>query len=187
MSGFQTGPDGRPQIVPGKPSCVFCGDAGWTWETDLYGEAVKEPCFRCDAFDKRVAAQAPIVNKPVLPYAGTSGWSGSTTSRERAERDDRQGKTTERQNIVLRALANVAEHGATWKELGEAFGWHHGQASGTLSVLHKAGKVARLKNRRARCEVYVLPQFVMDRETSPYRANSKKEHTCTACGHKEVV
>lgn len=164
----------------------YCGGKGWTWETDLYGDATREPCFSCAAFEVK-AKQQRQVERPALPYAGSSGWSGSDTSRERAERDDRSGRTTDRQNQVLRALANLAEHGATWKELAEAFGWHHGQASGPLSALHKVGKVARLKNRRARCEVYVLPQFVLGRETSPYRANSRKQHTCSACGHKEVV
>jgi len=160
----------------------YCGGKGWTWITDLFGEPEKEPCDNCDAFSKAAAK-----HKTVLPYAGSSGWSGSTTSKERADRDDRSGKTTERQTMVLRALSKVGEYGATWKELGAAFGWHHGQASGALSVLHKAGRIERLKNRRLRCEVYVMPEFVLGRETSPYRPNSKKQHTCTACGHKEVV
>jgi hypothetical protein len=45
---------------------------------------------------------------------------------------------------------------------------HHGQASGALSVLHKEGRIARLTERRNRCAVYVLPEYVQGRETSPH-------------------
>lgn len=106
------------------------------------------------------------------PYAGTSGWSGSATSRERAERDDADGTTTERQRAVLALLSDRRWVGATYAEVGRTYGWHHGQASGALSVLHKAGRVARLaKHRRGRCAVYVLPEHVQDRTTAPYRPN----------------
>lgn len=102
---------------------------------------------------------------PVLPYAGTSGWSGSDTSRERAERDDVDGTTSRRQGRVIFALANEGVLGMTVKELRAEFGWHHGQASGVLSVLHKVGSIDRLVERRDRCAVYVLPQFRLGRDT----------------------
>lgn len=106
------------------------------------------------------------------PYAGTSGWSGSDTSRERAERDDMDGTTTARQRAVMALLSDRRWLGATYAEVGRTFGWHHGQASGVLSVLHKTGHVARLADvRRDRCAVYVLPEHVQDRATAPYRPN----------------
>lgn len=117
----------------------------------------------------------------VLPYAGSSGFSGSQTSRERAHRQDSTGETSERQKAVLRALSNAGERGATWKEIGEAFGWHHGQASGVLSGLHKADLISRIKERRQRCEVYVLPFFVNGRDESPYKRN-KRTVACPNCG-----
>jgi hypothetical protein len=102
---------------------------------------------------------------PVLPYAGTSGYSGSVTSEERARRDDADGTTSHRQAQVVAFLAERQGYGATFREVGERFGWHHGQSSGVLSVLHKAGRIDRLAERRDRCEVYVLPAYVDDRET----------------------
>lgn len=105
---------------------------------------------------------------PLLPYAGTSGWSGSDASRERAETEDRDGTTTRRQSQVIFLLAGEGALGATWKEVADRLGWHHGQASGALSVLHKEGKVDRLTTRRNRCSVYVLPQFRLGRDAAPH-------------------
>ena len=122
----------------------------------------------------------------VLPYAGSSGFSGSETSRERAERQDSTGETSERQKMVLRALSNAEERGATWKEIGEAFGWHHGQASGVLSVLHKAGLVSRITERRLRCQVYVLPFYLDGRTEAPYKRN-KRAVACPNCGHEVIA
>lgn len=103
---------------------------------------------------------------PETPYAGTSGWSGSQTSRERAETEDRGGVTSQRQEQVLAGLGMVGTRGLTWKELAGSQGWHHGQASGALSTLHKTGHIARLTERRDRCQVYVLPEHVNGRETA---------------------
>lgn len=104
---------------------------------------------------------------PLLPYAGSSGWSGSDTSRERADRDDSTGKTTKRQREILRYLRRRENIGTTWKELADWYGWHHGQASGSLSNLHKGGLIVRLKDtRRDRCAVYVLPEYAGGREVA---------------------
>lgn len=108
---------------------------------------------------------------PLLPYGTnppTSGWSGSDTSRERAEHDDTTGTTRQRQALTLTSLRDSGPNGLTWKELGDARHWHHGQASGVLSVLHKEGRIARLAERRNKCEVYVLPEHVDGRDTKPH-------------------
>lgn len=105
---------------------------------------------------------------PSLPYAGTSGWSGSDTSHERAVNADREGTTSKRQTAALSFVAARRWQGVTWKELGTHFGWHHGTASGVLSVLHKDARIARVKDRRDRCEIYVLPEYVGDRETAAH-------------------
>jgi imidazolonepropionase-like amidohydrolase len=109
----------------------------------------------------------------LLPYAdaeagASSGHSGSDTSAERAHRDDADGTTAARQLQTIRLLDAAGQHGLTWHELARAADWHHGQASGVLSVLHKAGRVERLTERRRRCLVYVLPTHVADRETAPH-------------------
>lgn len=108
------------------------------------------------------------MNEPITPYAGTSGWSGTDTSRDRAIHDDHDGTTSRRQRLVLHALSGAGRYGRTWRELADETGMHHGQASGTLTVLHKVGRVSRLSHKRDRCRVYVLPEYVDGRETEPY-------------------
>lgn len=117
---------------------------------------------------------------PFMPYAGTSGWSGSDTSELRARSEDANGTTAKRQRIVLDYARQQQSLGITWKDLADLFGWHHGQASGALSVLHKAGELDRLAETRSRCKVYVLPRYVNDRPTEPHKSN--RPHVCPNCG-----
>jgi hypothetical protein len=51
-----------------------------------------------------------------LPYNGSSGWSGTDTSEERAKEADSTGRTAEVQTFVFRYLLWQRSHGATWKE-----------------------------------------------------------------------
>lgn len=106
------------------------------------------------------------LNQPLLPYAGTSGWSGSETSRQRAREQDSSGATLSRQKIVLELLDGCGAAGMTWKELAEQTGWHHGSASGVLSVLHKGDLIERLLTKRNRCAIYVSPHYVYMRLTA---------------------
>jgi len=117
------------------------------------------------------------LEQPLLPYAGTSGWSGSDTSRERARSQDQDGTTVSRQNAVLELLEGHGHKGLTWKELSDLTGWHHGSASGVLSVLHKAGLIERLTLKRNRCAVYVSQGNSYGRPTS-----IRKTKTCKHCG-----
>jgi hypothetical protein len=118
---------------------------------------------------------------PLLPYAGTSGWSGSSTSHARALEADRSGETSRRQAEVIRFLADRGTTGATWRSVGEALGLHHGSSSGVLSVLHKEGRICRLSETRGRCKVYCLPEYVDDRATEEHR--SRAARSCPNCGH----
>lgn len=122
------------------------------------------------------------MNQAALPYAGTSGWSGSETSKDRALTEDSLGVTAERQRKVLNELQFAGEIGLTWKELADLYKWHHGQASGVLSVLHKEGMISRLTIRRNKCAVYVLPNQVKGREIA---SHGRKKHTCSNCGFTE--
>lgn len=117
---------------------------------------------------------------PVLPYAGTSGWSGSDTSEERARRADSDGTTSARQAATLRLLDAAGHRGLTWRELADQLNLHHGSASGVLSVLHKAGRIARLAERRTRCKVYVSIDHVGGRYTEAPSSNAV--HHCPNCG-----
>lgn len=117
------------------------------------------------------------LDAPILPYAGTSGWSGSETSKERAINFDQSGRTTVIQRTTLKAISQSGETGLTWKELSEITGWHHGIASGTLSVLNKTGELVRLKERRNRSSVYVHPIYQVGRPIA-----ERKTKSCKHCG-----
>ena len=113
-----------------------------------------------------------------LPYNGTSGFSGTDTSEVRARGADRSGKTALRQAQALTLLANRHTNGLTWKELSEATGLHHGTASGVLSVLHKVGRIARLKETRNGCKIYVYLSCIYGRLTEL----QGKKKSCPHCG-----
>lgn len=120
------------------------------------------------------------MSEPTLPYpeaggGGTQGWSGSDTSHERAERERDDGTVARRQRETLMTLGEAGSRGLTWRELGVIRGWHHGQASSVLSVLHMDGRIARLVERRDRCHVYVLNEYVNDRPTQPHGGRRGKQ------------
>lgn len=104
---------------------------------------------------------------PVRPYAGTSGWSGSDTSRARAEHADTTGITGRRQQQILVLLDDARGRGMTWREIGEQIDGHHGSISSALSTLHKAGAIARLAIARDGCAIYVGLDHVGERTTVP--------------------
>ena len=115
-----------------------------------------------------------------LPYAGTSGWSGTDTSEQRAISDDANGITKSRQTLTMLYLFNQKVNGTTWKELANHLGWHHGTASGVLSVLHKEGRISRLLDKRNGCRVYVINDYVAGRATD---MQGRKPKACPNCGH----
>jgi hypothetical protein len=116
-----------------------------------------------------------------LPYAGTSGWSGSATSYERADKLDKSGATARYQKMLLDDLEQAGNQGLTSREWGEMHNMEHQTYSSVPSVLHLAGYVVRLTQRRNRHQVYVLPKWVNGREESPH--NSNKVKVCANCGH----
>lgn len=120
---------------------------------------------------------AEALELPLTPYAGTSGWSGTTTSHDRAIQEDSNGTTKDRQSYTLRIVTASKTYGITWRELADATGWHHGQASGVLSVLHKEGLIARLTEKRGKCAVYVGVNSVQNRTLSV-----RKTKSCKHCG-----
>jgi len=104
----------------------------------------------------------------------TAGWSGSETSHERALGEASDGTMRKRLQEVYGNVYAMGPHGLTVSELRTITGLHHGQASSALSVLHMQGVLARLKERRDRCEVYVARDMVNGREESPHRRNKPK-------------
>lgn len=123
-------------------------------------------------------AQLQNQNQPELPYSGTSGHSGTDTSKERALHADRSGKTALRQAQALTLLSQRGLQGLTWKEYSDITGLHHGSASGVLSVLHKSGRIARLNETRNRSKVYVDVRFIQGRRIE----KQGKQKCCPHCG-----
>ena len=119
-----------------------------------------------------------LLNQPQLPYNGTSGHSGTETSKARAIHADRSGKTAMRQAQALELLNQMGNSGLTWKEFSVITGLHHGTASGVLSVLHKAGRIARIKESRNGCKVYVGLNWVENRIIEKQGRNK----CCPHCG-----
>ena len=115
-----------------------------------------------------------------LPYNGSSGHSGTDTSKDRADHADSSGDTRKRQAAVLKILGALGTIGATWKEMAIFTEWHHGTVSGALSVLHKEGRISRLLETRDRCRVYVLNEYVSGRETD---SQGRKPKECPNCGY----
>lgn len=115
------------------------------------------------------------------PYAGTEGFSGTDTSRDRAE--SKAASARRRQRAMLGFLAVQGRHGATVVDVKRAARLtgrpapefeHHGTASGTLSILHRAGKVARLVETRDKAHVYVLPEHIDGRGYEKFVGNAEK-------------
>jgi hypothetical protein len=100
-----------------------------------------------------------------LGYAGTLGWSGSSTSRERAEDEAESGVASARLSLALDLVSKAGPYGLTVRELRGLTEWHHGQASGALSNLHKNGDLARLHDQRGHCKIYVTHENVLGRLT----------------------
>lgn len=101
-----------------------------------------------------------------LMYGGTEGSSGSEASHERATHEAQEGTATARQSLLLWQLGEAYGEGLTWREMADATGLHHGQVTGGLSNLHKAGLIARLTEKRGRCSIYVPPEHVAGRATA---------------------
>ena len=116
-----------------------------------------------------------------VPYNGTAGWSGTDTSKQRALDNINSGRELNNQQSALVYLKQAGELGLTWKELATETGWHHGTASGVLSVLHQSGAIIRLYSVRNRCKVYVHQNYkdAYDR----YEVYKRKEKLCPHCGN----
>lgn len=149
-----------------KP-CVTCG------HRDMHGDVAG--CIGMTSTNPERWCDCTSYDPPTaLPYAGTSGHSGSSTSRERAERRDSTGLTSATQKALLEVAKREAADGVTVAEARGILDAHHGTVSGALSNLHMEGFLARLAERRNRCQVYVLPEHVEGRETVPHRRNAPK-------------
>jgi hypothetical protein len=115
-----------------------------------------------------------------VPYNGTAGWSGTDTSEQRALDNLHSGRELNNQQKALKFLKMKGLEGSTWKELAMATDWHHGTASGVLSVLHKEGAIVRTIKVRHRCKVYVHQDF---KDQVIHDKFKKREKFCPHCGN----
>jgi hypothetical protein len=120
------------------------------------------------------------ITSAYVPYNGTAGWSGSDTSEQRALDNVNSGKELTNQQLALHLLKSAGIKGYTWKELATATGWHHGTASGVLSVLHLSSAIVRTYTKRNGCKVYVHQNFKDEVKIEPRK---KPEKFCPHCGH----
>lgn len=83
----------------------------------------------------------------------------SDTSKARALREDADGTTARRRLQLIQLVEETGVVGATWKELADITGLHHGQVSATLSRLHENGHVFQLVATRNGCHPYVTDTY----------------------------
>lgn len=107
--------------------------------------------------------------------------SAEGSSRDAGEYLSRSEKTRQLKRDVWGAVSRREDAGMTVKEFTHLTGVHHGQVSGAFSTMHQAGYLARLQERRAKYEVYVLPEHVNGRPTREHasiaRARKHRELT----------
>ena len=115
-----------------------------------------------------------------VPYNGTAGWSGTDTSKARAIDNLKSGREKNHQILALTHLKLSGLSGVTWKELADSQGWHHGTASGILSVLHQSGAIVRTIKRRNGCKVYVHQDY---KDQVMHEVYKKREKLCPHCGN----
>ena len=119
---------------------------------------------------------------PALAYSGTSGWSGTDTSRERANSNDATGRTATTQKAILDAVDSSGFDGMTVADVRQRFpDRHHGTLSGALTNLHMKGLLFRLKAERLGCKIYVAPRYQSNRDTEQPARNRQLPTTCPHC------
>jgi len=115
----------------------------------------------CDHACHGVSGQETLF-EPARPYTQdaqpSAGWSGTDTSKAAEPVRARS------QRAVLSYVTLRGVYGATVKEARDHTQLHHGVTSSALTTLHKAGRLARLLDRREKCRVYVTPDNLNGRE-----------------------
>lgn len=87
------------------------------------------------------------------------------SSKDAGEHLRSSGATSDLKRAIWNTVDRKGSAGMTVKEFTHLSGEHHGQVSGAFSTMHQRGDLARLTERRARYEVYVVPQYLNGRQT----------------------
>jgi hypothetical protein len=121
-------------------------------------------------------SQAPVESdaslfgdRTSLPYDGTTGHAREGASAQRAHREAADGTAADRQNRIIALLSDAGPIGMTADELARRnVAPHRSAVSAHTSSLHKAGRIACLRERRDGAGIYVLPQNVNGRVTREF-------------------
>jgi len=84
----------------------------------------------------------------------------SDTSKARAKREDELGITAKRRRQIWKIVRDAGAVGATWAEIADVLGLHHGQVSGALNALHKLGIICQLATTRKECHPYIDGEYM---------------------------
>lgn len=84
--------------------------------------------------------------------------------------------TDKRQAEIYALLATHTTKGMTVREVESWLGIGHRPALSALTMLQRAGRATRLKERRRSQAVYVLKGYAGGREESPYQPRHAKPH-----------
>ena len=101
-----------------------------------------------------------------LAYATGSGSVRVDTSEEGEKTRDTE--TVKVQRVAMRLMAKRKRRGITSIDLLQIPGVKPNLVSTALTNLHIDNEIVRLKARRDKAYIYVLPEFVGDREINPY-------------------
>ena len=123
-----------------------------------------------------------IIPRDLTPYAGTSGWTSTSTSQQRAARADNNGDTLQRHVQTVALMFDAGRYGRTHGEIendmGRVVHWHHGEVSGALTRGRRVGDIVMLVEERRNghkgkaSKVHVHKDFVDGRPYIPYRSRS---------------
>jgi hypothetical protein len=122
----------------------------------------------------------------VDPYAdGTYGTNYTPASTE-LERD-KHAELSHQQDVVLGLATNARYFGITGWDVKEATDWETNAVSRSLSNLLRDGRLVRLKARRGRAHIHVVPEWVAEREVLPYMSTNTKNRRAALMEARNAV
>lgn len=106
---------------------------------------------------------------------GTYGVSSATASVELES--DKHQLYADQQSIVLEIARDAGAYGTTGTDIRRITGWGDSPKSRAMSNLLRDGELVRLKERRDRGHIYVLPENANGRELEPYSSIVDKHYS----------
>lgn len=110
-----------------------------------------------------------------MNYADGTYGAGAVDTSADLERDQ-HATFTDQQSAVLALAYDAGEHGITGHDVQAATGWGDSPKSRAMSNLLRDGKLVRLREKRDKGHVHVLPENVNGRDVEPFRSIAQKHH-----------